>query len=235
MKKENILFVLVGLFIGFCVGFFLANNLNRSAVSQTSAVAQNPTDAPFPNQQAQSAADIKEAAPATGKPLADVSEKLDRARDEPNNFDAQMQAGSLYLQIKGTDKALEFFDKAAQINPKEYDKIVRLGNGYFDIGQFEKAEKWYAQAIAQKPDDINVRTDLGITFVERANPDLDRAVKEFQTVLKTNPKFEPAIYNLAITFYKKGDAAQVDKSLVQLKEINPQSQLSQRLQQIIAQ
>ncbi len=234
MKKENILFAVVGLFIGFFGGFFLANNLNRNAVTQANAV-QNPADAPFLNQQKQSAADIKEAAPANGKPLPEVSEKLDKAGSEPHNFDAQMQAGNLYLQIKGVDKAQEFFDKAAQLNPKDYDKIVRLGNGYFDIQKFEKAEKWYEQAIAQKSDDVNVRTDLGITFVEREKPDLDRAIKEFQAALQTNPKFEPAIYNLAIAFYKKGDGAQVDKSLSQLKEINPQSQLAQRLQQIIEQ
>jgi D-alanyl-lipoteichoic acid acyltransferase DltB (MBOAT superfamily) len=37
MKKENILFAVVGLFIGFFGGFLLANNLNRNAVAQTDA------------------------------------------------------------------------------------------------------------------------------------------------------------------------------------------------------
>ena len=39
------------------------------------------------------------------------------------------------------------------------------------------------QALEKKSDDIDVRTDLGITFVERKNPDFDRAIKEFQASL----------------------------------------------------
>lgn len=234
MKKENILFVAVGIFIGFFGGFLLANSLNRKNITQTTA-AQNTSVAAALNPQAQSAADIKEAPATTGKALPEVSEKLDKARDEPNNFDAQMQAGTLYLQIKGFDKSREFFDKAAALNPKEYDKIVKLGNAYFDIKQFEAAEKWYERALEIKSNDTNVRTDFGITFVERQQPDLDRAVREFQTALQTNPKFEPALYNLGVAYFKKGDAAQVEKSLAQLKEINPQSQLAQRLEQISAQ
>ena len=233
MKKENILFAAFGIFIGFVGGFFLANSINRREIARQS-IPQNTINAPFQNRQQTQAADIKE--PQTqGKPLPEVAEKIERAKNEPNNFDAQMQAGNLYLQIKGTDKAQEFFDKAEQLNPKEYENIVKLGNGYFDIGKFEKAEKWYLQALDKKPDDINVRTDLGITFVERAEPNLDRAVKEFQTALQTNPKHEPTLYNLGVAFYKKNDSEQAGKILSELESINPQSQTTQRLRQLVAQ
>ncbi|MDQ6787132.1 MAG: tetratricopeptide repeat protein [Acidobacteriota bacterium] len=232
MKKENILFAALGIFIGFGGGFFLANSINRRELSRQT-VSQNTTNAPFQNQQTQ-AADIKEPQ-AQGKPLPEVSEKLDKAKNEPNNFDAQIQAGKLYLQIKGFDKAQEFFDKAEQLNPIEYGDFVELGNDYSDVGKFEKAEKWYMRALEKKPDDINVRTDLGITFVERSRPDLDRAIKEFQTALQVNPKFEPALYNLGIASHKKGDAAQAENSLSQLESINPQGQPAQSLRQILAQ
>ena len=69
----------------------------------------------------------------------------------------------------------------------------------------------------KKSDDVNVRTDFGITFVERENPDLDRAVKEFQTSLQTNPKHEPALYNLGVAYYKKGNTAETEKILAQLR------------------
>lgn len=237
MKKENILFAAIGIFLGFFGGFFLANSLNRREISQSPTVAQSSgANAPFLNQQTQ-AAGIKESPPPqqTGKPLPEVGEKIDRAVNEPDNFDAQIQAANLYLQIKGTDKAREFFDRAAALNPKEYESIVRLGNGYFDIGKYEKAEEYYVRAVEKKPDDINVRTDLGITFVERETPDYDRAVKEFQSALETNPKFEPAIYNLAIAHFKKGERAEAEKFLAQLEEINPQSKAAGKLRQIISQ
>lgn len=237
MKKENILFAVVGIFAGFFAGFYLANNLNKRAMSQLNAVSaknSGATNSPFLGGQTQ-AADIKPSQPAQGKPLPEVAEKIDKAASEPNNFDAQMQAGNLYVQIKGTDKAREFFDRAARLNPKEYENFVKLGNAYFDIGQFEQAEKWYLEALNKKPQDLNVRTDLGITFVERGAPDYDRAVKEFQTALETNPKFEPALYNLGVAYAKKHEAAQVENIIARLEEVNPQSQLAEKLRQFVPQ
>ncbi len=89
--------------------------------------------------------------------------------------------------------------------------------------------------MAKKPDDTNVRTDLGITFVERDVPDFDRAVNEFQTSLKTNPKHEPTLYNLGAAYFKKGELEEANKILAQLEAVNPQSQLIGRLRGIISQ
>jgi tetratricopeptide (TPR) repeat protein len=230
MNKENVLFASIGLIVGLIIGFLAANSINRSQISQSNIV-QPQTTAPFANQQIQSS-DIKEQ-PSQGKPLPEVSEKLDRAKNEPNNFNAQMEAGNLYVKIQAFDKAEEFYKRAALINPSDYEKIVRLGNGFFDIGKFETAEKWYEQALAKKPDDVNVRTDLGITFVEREKPDLDRAVKEFQTSLETNPRHEPTLYNLAIAYLKKGKFEETQQVLRQLENVNPQGQLVERLKQIL--
>ncbi len=230
--QKNILYGIAGLIVGLIVGFFAANKINRNEIPSPS-VAQVQTNAPFANPQTQSS-DIKEPAPQ-GKPLPEVSEKIDKAKNEPNNFDAQMQAGNLYVKIKAFDKAQEFYNRAEQINPSDYEKIVQLGNGFFDAGKFEKAEKWYEKALAKKPDDVNVRTDLGITFVEREKPDLDRAVKEFQTSLETNPNHEPTLYNLGIAYFKKDNLDEAQKVLSRLETINPQGQLGERLRQIISQ
>ncbi len=229
--QKNILFGIGGLVVGLIVGFLAANSINRSAISQQNT-AQTQTNSPFVNQQTQSS-DIKEQQ-FQSKPLPEVSEKLDKAKNEPNNFDAQMEAANLYVKIQAFDKAQEFYNRAEQLNPSDYEKIVQLGNGFFDIGKFEKAEKWYEQALVKKPDDINVRTDLGITFVERENPDLDRAVKEFQTSLEMNPKHEPTLYNLGIAYLKKGNFEETQQVLRKLEEANPQGQLLQRLKQILA-
>jgi tetratricopeptide (TPR) repeat protein len=231
MMQKNILFGIVGLIVGLIIGFFVANKINRNETSQ-STVAQTQTNAPFANKQTQTS-DIKEQ-PVQGKPLPEISEKLDKAKNEPNNFEAQIEAANLYIKIRAFDKAEEFYNRAEQLNPSEYEKIVLLGNGFFDIGKFEKAEKWYGQALAKKPNDVNVRTDLGITFVERANPDFDRAIKEFRTSLETNPNHEPTLYNLGIARFKQGNLDEAQKVSNRLEAINPQGQLNEKLKQIIA-
>ena len=165
--------------------------------------------------------------------MPDVTETLEKAKKEPENFEAQMKAGEMYSQIQRADKAAEFFDNAAALKPAEYEKIAQLGNAYFDIRNFEKAETYYLQALAKKSDDVGVRTDLGITFVERPKPDYDRAIKELQTSVQLNPKHEPALYYLAIAYFKKGDSANAQKYSAQLEQINPNSPLVSRLKQIV--
>ncbi len=225
--QKNILFGVVGIVIGLAVGFFAANSINRSAISSTN-VPQTPANASILNQ---STADIKEK--PQGGMLPDISETLDRAKNEPANFDAQIKAGDMYAKIQKFDTAAEFYEKASQIKPEDYENIVKIGNIYFDSKQFEKAEKWYEKALAKKPDDINVRTDFGITFVERENPDFNRAVKEFKTSLQTNPNHEPTLYNLGIAYYKKGDLEEAKKTLAKLETINPNSQLVEKLKQVL--
>ena len=226
-------YLLVGagcLAVGFFVGFFVSNNINRNA-GLSPNLSQNHPETSFPTQQTQ-VASVKE---PSGAMMPDVTETIEKARKEPENFDAQIKAGEMYSQIQRADKAVEFFNTAAALKPTEYEKLVILGNSYFDIREFEKAEPFYQQALAKKADDVNVRTDLGITFVERKTPDYDRAVKELQAVLNLNQKHEPAIYYLGIASFKKGDSASAERYLAQLEQINPNSPIAGRLKQILAQ
>lgn len=229
MSKHNFLLgAAIGLIAGSAIGFIGANSINRNSQQ---AISPNPAAAPFINQQVQNAS-VKDQ-PTSGGMLPDIAETLEKAKNEPNNFDIQMKAGDMYLRIKSFDKAQPYFDQAETLNPTRYEDIVSLGNAFFDIGKYEKAERWYAQALKQKPDDTNVRTDLGITFVERGQPDLERAIKEFQTSLASNPKHEPTLYNLAAAYYKSGNTAEASKTLALLEQANPQSQLAGKLRQVM--
>lgn len=231
--NKNIIFGISGLVIGLIVGFFAANSINKNA-TLTGGVPQTQTNAPTAaNPQVQNIV-VKDQPAQTGGMLPDITEILDQAKNEPNSFEAQMKAGDTYEKIKGFDKAAAYYEQANKINPTDYDLIVKIGNTYFDARQFEKAGKWYEQALAKKSEDVNVRTDLGITFVERAAPDYDRAIKEFQTSLQSNPKHEPTLYNLGVAYFKKGNKEEAGKVLAQLEEVNPNSSLVGKLRAAIS-
>lgn len=222
--QKHLLFGIGGLIIGLAIGFFAANSLNRSAGLQSAALQTQPVN-PVSNQTS-----------AQNPPSAmmpDVTETLEKAKGEPQNFDAQMKAGDMYAQIGRFEKALEFYEQAAKIKPNDFQTLVKTGNAFFDAGEYEKAEGFYAKALEIK-EDLNVRTDLGITFVERQNPDIDRAIKEFETSLESNPSHEATLYNLAVAYAKKGDSDNAAKFKARLKESNPQSDLVERLDKIFA-
>jgi tetratricopeptide (TPR) repeat protein len=231
MNKNYFLCIGGGLIAGLIIGFFAANSINRSAINQP-AIAQNipATNAPISSSQPSVAVQNTQS-----EMLPQVNETLEKAKNEPQNFEAQAKAGDMYAQIQKFDKAAEFYEKSHKLKPDDYQTIVNIGNVYFDLKQYETAEKWYLKALEKKPDDFNVRTDLGVTFVERANPDFDRAAREFQTSLQTNPRHEPTIYNLGVAYFKKGNLEEAQKIVQQLEAINSNSQLAARLKQIISQ
>ncbi len=229
MQKNNILFGIIGLIVGLTIGFFVANSINRNSVSQTD-VAANSLD----NTTSVLDHGVKDA-PVTQQTgaLADVQTKLDKANNEPTNFAAQMQAGDMYAQIGKVEEAIKFYEKGVVMNPKNAEANRVLANAYFDTKQFEKAEKHYAIVLETDTKDVDARTDLATTFVERPNPDLERATKEFQKSLEINPKHEPTLYNLAVVYSRKGDAENAQKLLAQLERINASSQYVTKLKQFL--
>lgn len=229
MKKDNLLFAVIGILAGFIVGFFLANSINRNAAFQQPS-AQN-SGIPQANPQTQSVS-IKE---NQGAALPEVQQTIDTAQNEPNNFAAQIKAGEMYARIQNTDKANEFLQRAVQAHQDNFQDLTTLGNGFFDLKNFDEAEKWYSKALEKNPDDADVRTDLGSTFMERANPDIDRAIKEYQTTLAKNPNHENTLYNLSLALTRKGDTAGAQATLARLEKANPTSPLINNLKQKLTQ
>jgi tetratricopeptide (TPR) repeat protein len=246
MKKENILFGIIGLLIGLIIGFVATNTINRNGYgqattsAQTAAPAANPqTGQPqfVPPQQVPNQA-VKEQPQRAAMP--GVQQAIDRARNEPENFEAQIAAAEMYYRIQNFDEAAQYFERANKLQPENYDIIVKLGNIYYDKAEtavrggtdgtenFKISEKWYTAALAKKPDDVNVRTDLGLTFLLRQPPETDRAIKEFRTSLEKNPAHELTLQNLAAALQSKGDTAGLQETLTQLGKVNPQNPALER-------
>ncbi len=223
MSKENILFVIVGLLLGFMVGFFFANSVNQSA-----AVA--PVTAGMPQTGA-----LPGGHPAVpgGGSIPEVQAAIDKARQNPTDFDAQMKAAELYYQIQRFEGAIEFLNKASELQPENYDVLVNLGNANFDAGKYEEAEKIYTKALVKKPDDADVRTDMGLTFIFRDKPDHDRAIKEFKQVLEQNPNHIQGLQNLTVAYTKKTDIENANATLAKLEQADPTNNAIAKLREEI--
>jgi tetratricopeptide (TPR) repeat protein len=63
---------------------------------------------------------------------------------------------------------------------------VQLGNVFFDAERYEDAIKWYSDAIALAPNDVDVSTDLGISYYY-TNQDLAGASTAWQQVVDLSP------------------------------------------------
>ncbi|MFL6374004.1 MAG: tetratricopeptide repeat protein, partial [Pyrinomonadaceae bacterium] len=146
---------------------------------------------------------------------------IDKAKQNPQDYEAQMTAADLYYQIKRFDDASKYYEAAAELKPGEKEAMVKAGNAYFDGEKYPEAEKWYVQALAKDPKDVDVRTDLGLTFFLREPRDIDKAIENYKASLAISPKHEITLQNLVIAYKEKGDTAAYQKTLDELRSVNP--------------
>jgi tetratricopeptide (TPR) repeat protein len=154
MSRENILFGIIGILLGFIVGFMFASSMSQKMQTASASLSQSlPSDHP----------PVGEDAGGGGNPdqvRAQVTADIEKARNEPKNFDAQVKAAELFYRIGRFDQSIEFLQKANQLKPTDYDTIVSLGMVNLQAGHNEPAEKWLNAALKIKPDDEQVKDAL---------------------------------------------------------------------------
>ncbi|HEY0079031.1 MAG TPA: tetratricopeptide repeat protein [Pyrinomonadaceae bacterium] len=227
MSKENVLFAIVGLLLGFIVGFFFANSVNqRAAAPRVAASTQADGTLPpgHPDVPTNGVKEQQNLEPA-------ALEASRKARESASDFDAQMSAAEINYRAGRFDESIEFLLRANKLRPENYEAVVALGNVNYDAGRYEQAEKWYTAALVKKPDDINVRTDLGLTFFLREPPDVERAVSEFRRSLERDPQHEQTLQNMVVALTRKGDLSEAQTMLARLEAAHPGNQSIQRLRQ----
>jgi tetratricopeptide (TPR) repeat protein len=239
MKKDNVMFTIIGLLVGLIVGFMGANSINRSAMSQSASTAGPPSNSTsnpaLPPDHPPIGTTGDEAAGSGPRP--EVMAAIDKAKQRPQDFEAQMTAADLYYQIQRFDEAAKFYEAASKLKPTETEPMIKTGNAYFDKAEtasengnrqgstpdFIQAEKWYLQALAKDPKNIDVRTDLGLSFFLREPRDIDRAIKEYKTSLSMQPNHEITLQNLALAYGEKGDKENQRATIEKLKTVNPKN------------
>jgi tetratricopeptide (TPR) repeat protein len=153
MSRENILFAIIGLLLGFIVGFMFASSMSQKAALQPAAAGTQGLPANHPAIADQNATESQES-------FAEVQAEIAKARNEPQNFEAQFKAALLNYRIQRFDQAIEYLLKANQIKPTDYRTVVFLGLVNRDAEHYEQAEKWYRAAIKMKSDDVMVLAGL---------------------------------------------------------------------------
>lgn len=166
MTRENLLFAIIGILFGFIVGFMFASTMSQknamSAITAGTGSSQSlPADHPPVGSQ--------DAVNDPAKMREQVTSSIAKAKSEPQNFDAQMQAAELYYQIQRYDQAIEFLLKANQLKPTDYRTVVLLGMVNLDASHFDVAEKWYRAALKIKQDDTMVLSGLAAATLQKGD------------------------------------------------------------------
>ena len=181
MTRDNFLFGIIGILLGFIGGFLLAGNITQ----REAAMRANPQSA----QSGQLPANhppIGGGDQQTGEGmLASVQTAMKQARENPNDFDAQVAAAKLEYQIGRYDQAIEYLLAANKIKPKDFDTLAMLGVANLDAGHFDASEKWYRAALQIKPDDMPTVDGLCAALLSKG--DAKGAEEQINKLAKIDP------------------------------------------------
>jgi len=184
MTRDNLLFAIIGVLFGFIVGFLFASTMNQrygpGSAPALSTSAQLPNDHPPVGPNA--------GGPASGNMQAEVTASIEKARKEPNNFEAQIKAAELYYQIQRYDPAIELLLRANQLKPDDYQTLVALGLVNLDAGHYDVAEKWYKAALLKKNDDVVTLSGLAAATLGKG--DAKAAEQAIANLEKVDPTSE---------------------------------------------
>ena len=227
MNKENVLFSIVGVLVGFIVGFIFANTANRAGLAPQGTAAGVAAQQVQGLPEGHPAIDPSQMRPQVDEAALGAAVKL--ADEQKENFAAQTNAAAISAQAGRYDDAVKFYTRASELKPEDYETLVSLGNTLFDAEKLEEAEKWYTAALKQNPKDVNVRTDLGLTFLLRERPQYERAIAEFKRSLEVEPAHPQTLQNLTVAYTRSGDISAAEATLAKLKAAAPQSPALEQL------
>jgi tetratricopeptide (TPR) repeat protein len=119
--RSNAALIIIGLLLGLVSGFKIANSQYRS-------------------QQGESLKrDIAQATNRVSNPQAEISAIIEKAKANPNDAEAQLEAASQFLQINRVQEALPFLEQARKVDPNDRRVIAFLGVTSYMMGQYDQA------------------------------------------------------------------------------------------------
>ena len=197
MTRENLLFAIIGILLGFIVGFLLANSINQRDFaarlgSATGQQSQNlpPNHPPVGGDQGTDPQQV----------FSQVQAAMKQAHEQPNNFEAQLTAAKLEYQIQRFDQAVEYLLAANKLKPTDFDVLAMLGVANLDGGHFDAAEKWYRAALQRKPDDMPSLDGLCAALLSKGDAKgAEEAINKLAKIDPTNqdlPQFRTKLAEL---------------------------------------
>jgi serine/threonine protein kinase/tetratricopeptide (TPR) repeat protein len=135
---------------------------------------------------------------------------------------AYVTLGGIHNVTGKNDLALEEFQRALQLDPRNADAIKGLAHSYESAGRIADAEAAYKKAIALRPDYWDGYNSLG-NFYDRQGK-YDDAIAQHQRVIELTPDNAQAYSNLGAVYVDAGDFKkfpEAEKVLKKSIELSP--------------
>jgi tetratricopeptide (TPR) repeat protein len=111
---------------------------------------------------------------------------LARLKENPEDVDALLSVGYVYVQNRAYEKAHGYYLHAAQVAPDNVEARTHLGTVAYFLGHLDEALHHYEQALALDPDYAPAYFEMGAAL-RFGRHDLEGAVKAWEHFLALAP------------------------------------------------
>ncbi len=129
------------------------------------------------------------------------------------------QQGNFLLMLGQTDKAIEAYSHAIELNPDNASTYNNHGVAYTKKGEFDKAIVSYTKAIDLNPDFALAYTNRGAVYAVKG--DYDRAIVDLTKAIELNTGDANAYHNRGAAYGVRGKADLALADFSKVIELNP--------------
>jgi tetratricopeptide (TPR) repeat protein len=138
---------------------------------------------------------------------------------------------------------LKPLEDAVRKRPSDAGAQLMLANALHDNRMLSRAVEAYGKYLTMRPKDPDARTDLGICYFQMAQEDsinrdplLHEAVTAMEEAFKNAPRpHQPSAFNLGVVYLHLSELEESNKWFRKAVEINRESDLGKRAQNMITQ
>ena len=181
----------VCLVVGLAIGYLFRGSQSPAAPSQPASNAQAAQTAQTNTQPSAAAGAMGGHMPSLEemKQMADkkAAPLLEKLKGDPNNSDLLIQVGNIYKSTHQFKDAVNYYDKALQIDPKNVAIRTEMASCLYYNGDVDGAISQLQQALRVDPKDANSLFNLGV-IKWQGKQDSKGALAAWQQLLKSNPQ-----------------------------------------------
>ena len=127
--------------------------------------------------------------------------------------------GVAYGKVGNHAQAIEDFDRAIEINPKDANAYQNLGVTYAKLGNHRQAIEDFDRAIEINPEYAEAYYNRG--FIYGKLGDFRQAISDYDRAIEINPKYAEVYNNRGVAYDKLGNHREAISDFDRAIEINP--------------
>jgi len=162
----------------------------------------------------------------TGEPIdtaqflaAVVDHSIAFATRNPSVPKVQQFTGTVLLDLQQTQRAIEFLERAYDLDPADATTVSRLALAYFSLGDYQRAAQECERAIALARVSPNVHGLLGVSLAMQGRwSDAAAALERASELEPTNPTF---LFQVGVVALVRNNAAEARRALDQCVALMP--------------